>query len=184
VSLVLDALKKLERSREAKDGGVLVVGSVPWEGVGRPRRTRLALSGVTLVVAAALAGAWLARSRPRPGPAPVAPTVASPALPAPSTTQPPAAHLDAPRLGLSAPAAPAPRPSARPVARTPRTPPAHAVGDELRLSAISQRDGRPVALIGDHLVFEGDIFDGVRVVRIGETEVEVEVRGQRRVLKF
>jgi hypothetical protein len=41
-----------------------------------------------------------------------------------------------------------------------------------------------VALINDRLVFEGDGFDGVRILRIGETEVEVEVRGERRVLRF
>jgi hypothetical protein len=41
-----------------------------------------------------------------------------------------------------------------------------------------------VALVNDRLVFEGDSFDGVRIVRIGEAEVEVEVRGQRRVLRF
>jgi hypothetical protein len=60
---------------------------------------------------------------------------------------------------------------------------APAAGD-LRLNAISQRDGRPVALINDRLVFEGDGFDGVKVLRIGEAEVEVEVRGRRRVLRF
>jgi hypothetical protein len=59
-----------------------------------------------------------------------------------------------------------------------------AAPDELRLTAISQRDGRPVALINDRLVFEGDSFDGVRVLRIGDVEVEVEVRGLRRVLRF
>jgi hypothetical protein len=56
--------------------------------------------------------------------------------------------------------------------------------DDLQLNAISQRDGRPLALINDHLVFEGDSFDGVKILRIGETEVEVEVRGKRRVLRF
>ena len=50
--------------------------------------------------------------------------------------------------------------------------------------AITLRDGRPVALVNDRLVFEGDSFDGVRILRIGEAEVEVEVRGQRRVLRF
>jgi hypothetical protein len=54
----------------------------------------------------------------------------------------------------------------------------------LRLNAISQRDGRPVALINDRLLFEGDSFDGVKVLRIGEAEVEVEVHGKRRVLRF
>jgi hypothetical protein len=62
-----------------------------------------------------------------------------------------------------------------------RSPPGQ---DELRLTAISQRDGRPVALINDRLLFEGDGFDGVKVLRIGETEVEVEVRGVKRVLRF
>ena len=47
-----------------------------------------------------------------------------------------------------------------------------------------QRDGRPVAMINDRLVFEGDSFEGVRVLRIGDAEVEVEVHGQRRVLRF
>ena len=56
--------------------------------------------------------------------------------------------------------------------------------DDLRLNAISQRDGRPVALINDRLVFEGDAFEGVKVLRIGEAEVEIEIRGQRRVLRF
>jgi hypothetical protein len=56
--------------------------------------------------------------------------------------------------------------------------------DDVRLNAISQKDGRPVALINDHLVFEGDSVDGVKVLRIGEAEVEVEIRGERRVLRF
>ena len=68
---------------------------------------------------------------------------------------------------------------ARPSAPAP--PPA---AGTLRLNAISQRDGRPVALINDRLLFEGDSFDGVKVLRIGEAEVEVEVHGKRRVLTF
>ncbi|MFI4942881.1 MAG: hypothetical protein ACHP85_06440, partial [Burkholderiales bacterium] len=72
----------------------------------------------------------------------------------------------------------------RPEVVAPAAAPSAAVTDELRLSAISRRDGKPVALINDRLVFEGDSFDGVRVIRIGEAEVEVEVKGQRRVLRF
>jgi hypothetical protein len=41
-----------------------------------------------------------------------------------------------------------------------------------------------VAVLSGRLVYEGDAFDNVRVVRIGEAEVEVEVDGQRRVLGF
>jgi hypothetical protein len=54
----------------------------------------------------------------------------------------------------------------------------------LVLQAISERDGRPIALLSDRLVWEGDEFDGVRVVRIGEAEVEVEWKGRRSVIRF
>jgi hypothetical protein len=52
------------------------------------------------------------------------------------------------------------------------------------LQAIGQRDGRPVALLNDRLVREGDSFDGALVVRIGAAEVEVEVAGRRTVIRF
>jgi hypothetical protein len=55
---------------------------------------------------------------------------------------------------------------------------------ELRLNAISQQDGLPVAILNDRLVREGDVFDGIRVIRIGDAEVEVEVDGRRRVVRF
>jgi hypothetical protein len=54
----------------------------------------------------------------------------------------------------------------------------------LRLNAISKQDDRPVAILNDRLVREGDVFDGIKVIRIGEMEVEVEVAGQRRILTF
>ncbi len=90
---------------------------------------------------------------------------------------PPARQLALPTLeptdGLPSP------PESAPAATEIRKPP-----DDLRLNAITQRDGRPVALVNDRLVFEGDSFDGVKILRIGEAEVEVEVHGQRRVLRF
>lgn len=55
---------------------------------------------------------------------------------------------------------------------------------DLVLNAISEQDGHPVALINDRLVREGDEFDGVKILHIGETEVEVEHAGQRRVIRF
>jgi hypothetical protein len=71
-------------------------------------------------------------------------------------------------------------PAASPPEEAPPAPPA----PELQLNAITVRDGRPIALINDRLVREGDSFDGVRILRIGESEVEVEVQGQRRVIRF
>ena len=53
-----------------------------------------------------------------------------------------------------------------------------------RLSAISTQDGEPVALLNDRLVREGDAFGGVRILRIGATEIEIEVDGERRTIGF
>jgi len=188
VSLILDALKKLEGEKNAREPGVLVVGSVPW---GERRRSRLPLAlAAAALLALALVGWWWLHPTPRPAAA--APASASPAptpspgvagtptaltpperlAPSSTASAPPARQLAVPTLdetaGASAPAAAATRPAP----------------DDLRLNAITRRDGRPVALVNDRLVFEGDSFDGVKVLRIGETEVEVEVRGQRRVLRF
>jgi len=202
VSLILDALKKLEREKNAREPGVLVVGSVPW---GARARSRLplavALMGAALVALVAFA-LW-PRSR-----AAVTPPSPPPSSPVPAPTP---GMSSVPPLTTSAPAATVPppeprRPSVSPAESrsaeeappseptqteddVPATSPvpsrAGAPGaDDLRLNAISQRDGRPVALINDRLVFEGDGFEGVKVLRIGEAEVEVEVRGQRRVLRF
>ena len=198
MSLILDALKKLEHEKNAREPGVLVVGSVPW---GERRRSRLPLAlAATALVALAFAGWWWLRPTPQPtaaapvrvSPAPVsaAPT-ASPVVASTPTAPPPPETL-APSSTASVP--PARRPAVPTLDETPR-PPARPEGaaaaagtrtapDDLRLNAITRRDGRPVALVNDRLVFEGDSFDGVRILRIGEAEVEVEVRGQRRVLRF
>jgi hypothetical protein len=54
----------------------------------------------------------------------------------------------------------------------------------LQLQAITEQDGHPVAMVNGRLVKEGDSFDGVKILRIQPTEVEVEVQGRRRVLRF
>ncbi len=236
MSLILDALRKLEREKDAREPAVLVVGSVSWGETSHARRILLAV-GAALVLGLAVVAGWLLRPTPEPAAARALPPAASPApaprpmlsaalppstlpsstLPAaPTTTLPSAPPIRISRplpLGPERPArAAGARPAAAslastavraasegPVALTLERPsldpvapaPAGAGGasaaappGELRLTAISQRDGRPVALINDRLLFEGDSFEGVRVLRIGDTEVEVEVRGQRRILKF
>jgi hypothetical protein len=60
----------------------------------------------------------------------------------------------------------------------------HAPEPEFRLTAISTRDGEPIALLNDRLVREGDSFEGVRVIRIGVADVEIEVDGERRTIGF
>jgi type IV secretory pathway VirB10-like protein len=199
VSLILDALKKLERNKEAREPNVLVVGSVPWGTAARSRRP-LAAAAIAVGLVALVALAFWLRHRPAapataaPSPAAFSPappaTGATPAAPARPKVAPGADALTAPepRLPSLPPATPdAPKDRAAEDARAAgeaaarRSPPGT---EELRLNAISQRDGRPVALINDRLLFEGDGFDGVRVLHIGESEVEVEVRGVKRVLRF
>jgi hypothetical protein len=209
MSLILDALKKLDREKDARDPGVVVVGSVPW-GARQPSRRPLALAGLAALLLAVLAGAWWAlRPTPRATlPAPAVPPAALPTTAAPRSPVAPVSAPTPPRTASPLPAAardavpperppvlapaPAPPPAAATAAAAEVVPgeaSATATGDarspdELVLQAISEREGRPVALVNDRLVREGDSFDGVTVVRIGASEVEVEVRGRRRVLRF
>jgi hypothetical protein len=55
---------------------------------------------------------------------------------------------------------------------------------ELRLTAISERDGEPIALLNDRLVREGDRVGDLVIIRIGNTDIEIEVNGERRVVGF
>jgi hypothetical protein len=55
---------------------------------------------------------------------------------------------------------------------------------QLLLNAISEQDGVPIAVVNDRVVREGDRFEGVLIVRIRASEVEVEVDGARRTLRF
>jgi hypothetical protein len=52
------------------------------------------------------------------------------------------------------------------------------------LQAISEREGRPVAIVNDRLLREGDSIDGARIVRIAKDEVELELQGRRVLLRF
>lgn len=229
MSFILDALKKLEREKQAREPGVVVVGPVPWGGADRGGgRRKLVLSGVALAAIVGSTGWWLAsgsrfdagakplptsstKAGPKAAPeaAPVAATPtpqASPVHREPSTApRRAAATAPAPRRlpGLPgnenvAPRAGAPEPtvseeSAPPPAETAvvveDVPPASPVaedpaGVEFRLSAISTRDGEPVAILNDRLVREGDAFDRIRILRIGPTEIEIEVDGERRTIGF
>jgi hypothetical protein len=185
VSLILEALRKLDREKETPERGFVVVASEPW-----PARARHSGRGVTLalVAVAAVVATILFVNRTRSGP--TLPPTPNPTLPTVSAAVPTSVTTTT----LLA----APNPSPRPVT-VPHAPPAvtAAVGappasqrpapaspPSLVLQAISERDGKPIALLSDRLVREGDEFEGVRVIRIGEAEVEVEWHGQRSVVRF
>lgn len=210
MSLILDALRKLEREKSAGEPNVLVVGSVPWGGRTRSLSLVVWILAAAALVAVGATALWLLRPTPRPvasepTEAPPAPVVEETPAPAEMASRAPASvPVPAPSVAATpTPTAPPPRSLAIPVPPPASTapeepeeppPPAHAATEvetpspprheTLRLTVISERDGRPVALINDRMVFEGDSFDGIEILDIRETEVEVRVHGERRVLRF
>ena len=118
MSLILDALRKLEREKEGRAPGILVVGSVPWGETSRARR--FVLVGVAVVaLALAVAVGWLLRPTqatpaakappPAAEPTRAARPAATPALP--TATPPPRGRRRPPALGSADPARPAGRPA-------------------------------------------------------------------------
>lgn len=190
MSLILEALRKLEKEKQAPERGFLVVAASAWPATSR-HAGRVAMVAATLSVVAIGSAVWLWPRWGRRGvgheagagssvPA-IAALPATPRPPAPTPIPLPTAPAVLPPLARPEAAlrpSPLPRASAAPRGAERPSPPA------LVLEAISERDGRPIALVSDHLVREGDAFDGVTIVRIGEAEVEVEWQGQRRILRF
>jgi hypothetical protein len=208
VSLILDALKKLDREKNAPDKGVVVVGTAEWGAAERQPGVRLAVGLLGIAIAAGLAYWLTAAPAPEPQPRRAA---SRPVSPAP--TRPPleaaAPSPDAPAAQPALAPPPAPSRSARPVptgseadepplAAPPQDAPPHvapapaasapAAPPEppapFRLTAIAHRDGQPVAMLNDRLVRVGDSFDGITVISIGSSEVEIEVDGRRMRLSF
>jgi hypothetical protein len=215
MSLILDALKKLEREKQAPDRGFLVVAHVPWA-AGSPGRGRwiALIAGVALTAVVSAVFVMVARRAHVPASATGAPPVSTvappssvpaaaprsytaPTVPPPSVSVPPVGPAPAAPLRSRSSEVRTPSTGAPPAANsvpssdlpsnsaTGGAPQAAAPADaDLRLNAISQQDGFPVAILNDRLVREGDVFDGIRVIRIGEAEVEVEIDGKRRVVRF
>jgi len=198
VSLILEALRKLERDKDTPERGFLVTAHLPWAQAHKHSRlVGLAVLALALAVAALAAALWRGRGTPAGATVVASPSPSSPAAPAlhggspatvvtPSVVAPPLPRPSPPATPGRLPSDRTGRPASS-ASATASTPPAPRGGPdrpELRLNAISRQDDRPVAILNDRLVREGDLFDGIRVIRIGETEVEVEVQGQRRVIRF
>ena len=178
MSLILEALKKLEREKQTPDRGFLVVAHVPWPAGTAGRSLWLGVAAalgmvglLAFVLLRGREGASAVVSAPPISTAPL-PSASPAVLSALPTFAPPATRPAAP---LVAPDVPIP----------PSSPTPSPAGDtELRLNAITQQDGRAVAVLNDRVVREGDVFDGIHVIRIGEAEVEVEIGGKRRIVHF
>jgi hypothetical protein len=172
LSLILEALRKLEREKGAPERGFLVVGigALPE----RSGRSWSLLGLLALCAALAMVASWPRRTGPSPPPAPpaLAPAVAKATVPArPAPAKPVAVPTT--RVSQATGSTSATPARARPPAER-----------RFALTAISQQDGHAVAMLNDRLVREGDAFDGIRVIRIGEAEVELEVDGRRLVIGF
>lgn len=181
MSLILEALRKREREKQVPERGFLVMAPTPWAAAPQRGVAGMVLAGL---VAFGLGAAFMAWRSPRAAPPAPPATVASTA-PSQAT---PATLLPAPAPTLAPAVVPVPVPRAEPGPAQPAMPAADASVPPdpapLVLQAISERDGKPVALISDRLMREGDEWQGARVVRIGEAEVEIEVGGERRTLRF
>lgn len=187
MSLILEALKKLERDRQTHERGFLVLAQPS------PAGERAWTRRAPWLAAAALAGGavaalllWPGRSGDRPAAPPPTTMVAA----APRAAEPPTTLSSAPRPESATPPARQPLIVWRPVRGTPPRPlvqptaaPAAAV-EALQLQAISERDGAPVAVVSGQMVRVGDRIGSGTVVRIGAAEVEIETDGKRQVLTF
>jgi hypothetical protein len=199
MSLIFDALQKLDRERQTPERGVVVMGRAEWSSR-ESSRSLVVAAAVCLVGLGLVAGWWLypgqEPARPAAQPTPSSPPAAavSPrgvaAQPASTAlAEPPAKLASRPALEavptVSVPRqAPIVAPHAPPVTSTVPREVAPPPPREFVLQAITQRDGRAIAMLNDRLVREGERFDGVLVVRIGDSEVEIEVEGRRRIIGF
>lgn len=191
MSLIFEALKKLEREKQAPERGILVVGPSHWAGgpAGRARLSLAVLGALVLVGLGVVIGTFL--RRPPQAAAPAAAPASPPPVTAPAmldTGSAPAPRLLPPSPPVATPPHSSVAASATaPVApATPRSEAPQPNGPTLTLQAITEQDGVPVALINDRLMRVGEAFEGVKVLGItaGEVEVQVEATGERRVLKF
>jgi hypothetical protein len=192
MSLILEALRKREREKQVPERGFLVMAPAPWA-ASRKRGVWMSLVGGAM--AFALGVAFMAWRAPRPAveAPPAAPTAPRPELaPTPVGTLLPARTSEAQAAPVPR-AEPGPPEPALPVThreaeglptRTAAIAPAPTPAPRFVLQAISERDGLPVALISDRLMRVGDEWEGARVLRIGDAEVEIEVAGKHVTLHF
>jgi hypothetical protein len=165
MSLILDALRKLDREKGVPSRGFVVLAPGQRTAATGSRAALVAVLVLGAMVAF-VAVSFLPVQKPAPAlsPAPARALV----LPIPKPSLFPAL---VPAVSLPAPPPKAP-------------PPGDGSARTFVLEAISERDGSPVAVVNDHLVKEGDVVDGARIVRIGTDEVEIEVGGAHRVVRF
>lgn len=187
MSLILDALKKLEQDKAARRGKSVEIGPAILKG--KPRRSSIrplvvTLAAVAVVAAAAFAvksvffsapsstGRSVAQKEPAPPmPAPVAP-------PAPATTTPAPALPEQTKPLAAAPAA-TPQPQSTPAAASSQ-PQGGAAPANLKVTGIAWQDERRSrrAVVNGMLVGEGAFVGGAWVTEIRLDRVRFTMDGQ------
>ncbi len=92
-----------------------------------------------------------------------------------------AERQQAPEVPSAEPEASVKGEAASPAVLAPEAPPEPPL---LVLQGTSILDGKPVAVVSDRRVFEGDTIEGAVVIRIDERSVELEFQGRRFTLTF
>ncbi|MET0552990.1 MAG: hypothetical protein ABW221_08135 [Vicinamibacteria bacterium] len=191
MSLIFEALKKLDREKKTPERGFLVLGGAPAAG-----ERRLRVPALLLLLIAAAGGGFLIARGTNPGRAEAPPPVPSttgpvtvprlmPPAPLPPeaveapaiAARPPAEAAPAAPVEREAPATAAPAPLAAATPAPPATP-------AFALQAVAEQDGQPVAIVNGQLVRVGDLVNGARVLRIEREEVELDQAGRRLLLTF
>ncbi|MBK5256094.1 MAG: hypothetical protein JJE39_08680 [Vicinamibacteria bacterium] len=181
MSLVLEALRRVEKP-DARPGsvGVAVASYRP----ARRRRSPLLPLILGLSTGVVLLLSWRPQGRtaePSPAAALESPPRAVAAEPSEATRL---TTSDVPRVSPSEKPPGRAVPSTAPMTALPKTS-ALVTRPPLVLQAISERDSRPIAVINDRLVKEGDLFEGARVLKIDAESVEVLLEtGQKATVRF
>lgn len=182
MSFILDALRKVDQ--ESRQVGEVVPPVVAIEKL-RQERVRRRRSQFAVMAAIALASAAATALLLRTPSAPV------PQASAVEDAKPPVPEVEPPRTEAKAvsperapePPAPTAQREAPPKIETPAPIPRAAEPPpelpRLVLQGTSVLDGKPVAVVSDRRVFEGDTIEGAVVIRIEERAVELEFKGRR-----
>ncbi len=188
MSFILDALRKVDQENRQSGEVVPPVAAVEKLRQERVRRRRSLFAAMAAVaLASAVATALLLR---RPPAGPDVPSAPTPQTAVEAVVESPLPEIEPPGKKAKAvvperaPKTPEPASErAAPTERDFQTPPAakepSTVLPRLVLQGTSVLDGRPVAVVSDRRVFEGDIIEGAVVITIGERSVELEFEGQR-----
>ena len=189
MSFILDALRKVDRENRQSGEVVPPVAAVAKLRKERVHRRRQFAAMAAIAVASAAATALLLRQSPLPEPAPTYAPAPQAAL-IEAVVEKPVEEIPAARNPVTEVAPPERAPERTPLteepapspeietpapveAKPPSEPP------RLVLQGTSVLDGRPVAVVSDRRVFEGDIIEGAVVIRIEELSVELEFEGRR-----